>query len=422
MKKYILIIILLFVPIFVKAGSISFGESIKTSNTSYKFYITVNDMSLNNIKGNFYITNGYVSNIIMENGWVNKNGNSNSFYFYYDGIKTDSYNIATVEVIMNNNSNYTINNLQYGINKCLNEFNLYYGENGNIVNKNTYDNTCGLSNDGTLKTLIPSVGSLTPNFDSKIFYYYLNVLKDVEQISFNAIPNHSKAKVISGTTCNLDYGTNNCEIYIETERKTKERYVIYVYRQKDGNSYDITDFKVDGGILITPFNINIYEYKVKVNKGTERIYFSFKTENGKNTHSVSCSADSENCTLTISPDGSSIKRKYIFNLINEDTSYPNEYIENNKITTNQNNSINNNNNNTNNSTNNENNINIEEQPKDNIINNKEDKNKYICENEDTMVLPFVNIEIPKTKYLIELSLLLLIVMILIIKLWKGMKK
>ena len=283
---------------------------------------------MNHIKGYLNLPNGRISKITMSSGWQNKNNTSNNFYFYHDGMVMGTYKVATIEIVITDSGEYTISGLQYGINKCVNENNLYFGEIGRIVTESTYNNTCSLSDDATLKSLTPSIGTLTPSFEREKVAYHISVNKEVTSINFKAVPNHEKARVQSGTTCALNYGFNTCEIVVESERKTTKKYYVYVYRQPESNStidYDsnITNFEVHNGTLDKAFNQEVYEYKVKVNKGAEKIYFTFLTDGGKTSHtSNTCNAYADSCKLTVSLPNNT-QKSYTFYFINEDTIRPN---------------------------------------------------------------------------------------------------
>ncbi len=327
-KVLILMTLLWILPIMVKAGEIKFENPVKVSNNIYTIDVKIENMDLNYINGKLILPNGRINSITMASGWKNKNNTSNNFYFYRDGIVSGTYKVATIEISITESGNYSVDNLKFGVHKCVNENNLYFGETGRIVTKNTYDNTCGLSNDATLKSLTPSTGSLTPSFEKEKETYHLSVKKEVSSVKFNAIPNHKKAKVIKGNTCALNDGFNTCEIIVESERKTTKKYIVYVYRAPGSNEafpYDtnITNFQVHNGTLEKAFNQNTYEYNIKVNKEAEKIYFTFLTDGGKVSHtSDTCNAYADSCTLTITLQNS-LKRVYTFYLINEDTVRPN---------------------------------------------------------------------------------------------------
>ncbi len=330
MKKKVLIFITILwvLPMIVKAGEIKFENPVQVTNNTYTIDVKVENMDLNHINGNLVLPNGRISKVTMSSGWKNKNSTSHNFYFYRDGIVGGTYKVATIEFVINASGKYTVENLKFGVHKCINENGLYFGETGRIVTKSTYDNTCGLSDDATLKTLFPSVGSLTPTFERNKETYHLSVKKETSNISFTAVPNHQKAKVIKGTTCNLNYGYNTCEIIVESERKTTKKYIVYVYHNQEYNEtfpYDsnITNFQVHNGTLDKTFDQNRYEYNVKVNKGAEKIYFTFLTDGGKVSHtSDTCNAYADSCKLTITLPNSQ-KKVYTFYLINEETIRPN---------------------------------------------------------------------------------------------------
>lgn len=364
MKKiktiFLIIIVMFFLPMLVKAGAIRFNDPVKTSPNTYTFTLTIENMNLNYIQGNLSITNGKITKIDMSSSWINKTGTNNDFYFYHDGRMGGSYTVATIEVTMTDNSEYTVQNLKYGLNKCkIDSYGNYFGENGGLVSKSTYDSTCAINKDASLKSLTVSSGTLSPMFESTLELYNVTVENKVSQITFQATPNHNKTKIISGSTCSLKVGINLCKITTQAEAGNKKTYTITVTRKNASNNTlsndaSISNLQVHGGTLTKTFQPNVKEYDIKVNKDSKKIYFTFTTNSNKQNHtSESCNIteDTKTCRLTITAEDGVTKNSYLFNILNEN----NKDQTTNNSNTNASSTINASTNNKNNTTNNINN-------------------------------------------------------------------
>jgi len=211
------------------------------------FSLIIKDIDLNYIKGNISVTNGTITNITTTSGWMNKTGINNSFYFYHDGIKVGDYLVATFEVTMSmaGNSQYSIENINYGTYNCQKDmYGNYFGENGDIVSESVFNNTCGKSKDATLKSLSPSVGILSPSFSSEHYYYALNVPNTVSSVVFDTITTNKYASV-SGKKCILTSNVTDCNIKVTSEAGSIQNYYVTVFKENSVSSDSfITNFKV----------------------------------------------------------------------------------------------------------------------------------------------------------------------------------
>lgn len=316
LKKVILCFVI-FIPTIVDAGILNIGNLKTISKDKYSFTISVKDMEINYLKGNLVITNGTIDKITMSNGWVNKTGNNNSFYFYRSGTKKGEYTIATVEVVMTGDSEYSGSNLKFGKYTCsVDNYGNYFGEEGTVVNETTYKNTCGKSKDATLKSLVPSIGNLSPKFSSNAYVYTLTIDSDINVVNFAAVTNDTKAKIKSGTSCQLKNYLTNCNIEVESESGNINTYSIAVIRETYKNpSGEIKNFKVINGTLNKTFNQNVTSYDLTPSNGAETIYFKFEID-GVSYTSNPCSSISSSCNLTVTTNG--VNKKYVFTVIQED--------------------------------------------------------------------------------------------------------
>ncbi len=311
----------------VHASSISLTDSKKTSATTYEFALTIQDMKLNTIQGTFNITNGSISRITMQSNWINKTGTNNEFYFYHDGAISGNYTIAIIEVTMHDNSRYSLPKVSYNYNTCMKDiYGNFFGENGTLVLESEFNKTCSKSKDASLKSLKPNVGSLSPSFDSSLELYSMTVENQVRSITWNAIPNGTHAKVISGTTCSLNPGVNLCKIVIAAEAGNQKTYTVTVTRKYENNKIasndaSISNLVVHGGILSPSFQPDKKVYSVKVGKTTQKLYFTFITNSDKKSHtSDACNVGNAttSCTLTIIADDGITKNSYVFLIVHDE--------------------------------------------------------------------------------------------------------
>ncbi len=303
-----------FLPLYVKAGSIIYGDDVRLNENQYTFDLKAQDMDLNYISGQIKITNGKIINVVMANGWENKTGNSNTFSFQRTSAINGNYKIATFTVTMTNNSTYSISNLQYGKYTCTKDnYGNYYNLNSQKVSFSEYQNSCDNSKDATLKSVFPSYGSLAPSFNPHITEYTLKIDSDVEEVNFNAVPNHQKAKIVSGNICKLTNAYTNCYLVVESASGYRQTYLFKVSKLVIDHSLDgITNFTVHNGHLTEAFNDRKYTYTLIPDSATNPIYFSLKV-NGTLITSKTCSSTSPLCELILTLNNQ--KFKYTFNIV-----------------------------------------------------------------------------------------------------------
>lgn len=132
------------------------------------------------------------------------------------------------------------------------------------------------SSDNTLKSLGVNVGTLNPSFRSDIKNYTMNVGNNVSNIIFNPVVNNASAKIISGTNCALNVGSNTCNIVVEAENQSRITYTVQVTREENKKSSDasLKGLSVNHGTLSPEFHPNIKNYVLNVEKDIEEIMFT----------------------------------------------------------------------------------------------------------------------------------------------------
>ena len=109
------------------------------------------------------------------------------------------------------------------------------------------------SNDATLKSLTPNVGTLSPAFAPATTTYTMEVNDEVNSITFTGVPNNAAGKIISGANCDLTAGLS-CPIVVQAEDGTKKTYTVNVTKKKEVPvvssdktlaSLEVTGYKLD---------------------------------------------------------------------------------------------------------------------------------------------------------------------------------
>jgi uncharacterized protein YjdB len=102
------------------------------------------------------------------------------------------------------------------------------------------------SSDATLSNITVNNGNLTPAFNSNVTQYTVQVDKTVENMTINAIPNHSAASVAGDGTKILNIGKNIYDMVVTSENGSIKTYSVTVIRSTQSNA----DFEVVDGVLI----------------------------------------------------------------------------------------------------------------------------------------------------------------------------
>lgn len=271
----------------VSAGTLSWVESKQISNNTFEFYLNAEDLELNYLTGSFDVTNGVITRVTPESGWRDISTSSDKFYFVRDTVAKGNFRIATITVQITGNSQYSIVDVEAGIQKCMSNQGLFFDPNGNIVNEQTYKQMC-LSGDSTLKSLTISHGTLSPAFRSYIYNYSASVDFSVTEVDFTATVNGAGAKILSGQNCKLNVGKNICNVVVEAANGTQSTYIVEVTRASEPDpdlppvvpsqttNYDyIYNLIIHGGTLKEEFIYNVFHYTILVERNVEYIHFSY---------------------------------------------------------------------------------------------------------------------------------------------------
>ena len=122
-----------------------------------------------------------------------------------------------------------------------------------------------LSSDATLKSLMLSVGSLSPAFSPEIENYAVTVANNVKELKLSVTTNHAKAKVeISGGTA-LAEGDNTLIIKVTAEDGTVKTYTVIATREAlKSNDASLKALSLSAGQLYPQFKPEILSYTAEV--------------------------------------------------------------------------------------------------------------------------------------------------------------
>ncbi len=141
-----------------------------------------------------------------------------------------------------------------------------------VVTKNDPDPVAPTkSNDATLKSLSASGYNLVPGFTANNTNYQIEAASNAREIKFDAIPNHTKATVVSGTTCSLTDKTTNCNIVVRAEDGTEKTYTVSVTKRDEqpdtpklNSDATLKSLDISGYTLSPRFNSNNTTYNMTV--------------------------------------------------------------------------------------------------------------------------------------------------------------
>lgn len=275
LKKF-LILTFLFVILgsiqSVSAGTISWERSERLDDTHFKFYIETYDLEINYLAADMNVVNGNIVSITEQNGWRCKRGDRS--IFTHDGIVSGHSTIATVIIELTGTAHYQLGNVKTAAYRCFEDHG-YFGPNGNLLTYHDYRNQCFDSNT-SLSSITVSAGTLSPSFQQNVRNYTLEVENNISQITFRPTLSSVKSKIISGTTCNLNVGSNTCDIVIEAENGDRGTYRVVVTRKNVTLSGDNTlrSLGVNVGTLNPSFRSDIRNYTMNVNHSVSQILFT----------------------------------------------------------------------------------------------------------------------------------------------------
>ena len=221
---------------------------------------------------------------------------------FLTNIKLDDKNIDTYGVTFApNTTNYTINitkksSINISVEKSstvsvtgIGTKNLTCGVNNIDITatsedktKTTYklviNRTC--DSDTTLKNIVISSGKLNPSYVASTRSYNVDVTKDIDKITINAVKNNETQKV-TGVVKDyaLKFGENKFTITVVAENGNSKDYVITVNRQDTrSTNNNLKSLEIEEGKLNKEFKSDVLEYQMKVLYDVTKLNIKYETE------------------------------------------------------------------------------------------------------------------------------------------------
>lgn len=221
---------------------------------------------------------------------------------FLTNIKLDDKNIDTYGVTFApNTTNYTINITK----KSSINISVEKSSTVSVTGIGTKNLTCGVNNiditatsedtktttyklvinrtcdsDTTLKNIVISSGKLNPSYVASTRSYNVDVTKDIDKITINAVKNNETQKV-TGVVKDyaLKFGENKFTITVVAENGNSKDYVITVNRQDTrSTNNNLKSLEIEEGKLNKEFKSDVLEYQMKVLYDVTKLNIKYATE------------------------------------------------------------------------------------------------------------------------------------------------
>lgn len=222
---------------------------------------------------------------------------------FLTNIKLDDKNIDTYGVTFApNTTNYTINITK----KSSINISVEKSSTVSVTGIGTKNLTCGVNNiditttsedktktttyklvinrtcdsDTTLKNIVISSGKLNPSYVASTRSYNVDVTKDIDKITINAVKNNETQKV-TGVVKDyaLKFGENKFTITVVAENGSSKDYVITVNRQDTrSTNNNLKSLEIEEGKLNKEFKSDVLEYQMKVLYDVTKLNIKYETE------------------------------------------------------------------------------------------------------------------------------------------------
>lgn len=222
---------------------------------------------------------------------------------FLTNIKLDDKNIDTYGVTFApNTTNYTINITK----KSSINISVEKSSTVSVAGIGTKNLTCGVNNiditatsedktktttyklvinrtcdsDTTLKNIVISSGKLNPSYVASTRSYNVDVTKDIDKITINAVKNNETQKV-TGVVKDyaLKFGENKFTITVVAENGNSKDYVITVNRQDTrSTNNNLKSLEIEEGKLNKEFKSDVLEYQMKVLYDVTKLNIKYETE------------------------------------------------------------------------------------------------------------------------------------------------
>ena len=222
---------------------------------------------------------------------------------FLTNIKLDDKNIDTYGVTFApNTTNYTINITK----KSSINISVEKASTVSVTGIGTKNLTCGVNNiditttsedktktttyklvinrtcdsDTTLKNIAISSGKLNPSYVASTRSYNVDVTKDIDKITINAVKNNETQKV-TGVVKDyaLKFGENKFTITVVAENGNSKDYIVTVNRQDTrSTNNNLKSLEIEEGKLNKEFKSDVLEYQMKVLYDVTKLNIKYETE------------------------------------------------------------------------------------------------------------------------------------------------
>ena len=261
-RKIVVIILMMMVPMYVKAASLSATLSCpESANASSEVSCTLKAKSSGaNLKGlgaNFEISGGTYSNFVLGSGWISYSLSSKGMSLQLNNPTQNEVTVGTLKVKMPSSGKAEVN-----ITNIV----------GTDPSYNTM-NTSNLSKSIRVKSTVNTLDSLTISgakieFDKNKTTYDVTI--DGASTTISAVKT-DQYSILSGTgTKTLKYGKNTYSITVTSESGSKKVYTVNVTRPDNrSTNNNLASLKVSNGTI--NFNKATITYSVEVEAAVSKI-------------------------------------------------------------------------------------------------------------------------------------------------------
>jgi len=228
---------------------------------------------------------------------------------------------ADTSTVVTGNGTYS---LDFGVNSI---FLTVIAEDGStrdyeVAVKRKYDNH--------LLMLSTNRGELTPEFEQDTLFYYVDVPRDVSDITVLAVPNSQLTTVTGAGYYTLEMGENLIYVTVSARDKTSRTYTLHIHRVESDNNY-IASFSALDAYRKEPFEREKTDYTLEVPNHIKQLdfyveledkYASYRIEGNENFH------EGDNPVKIIVTAENGDERVYNINvLVQEEAKYSNRLLD-----------------------------------------------------------------------------------------------
>ena len=260
----ILLLIVMFCPMIIKAASVSVGLDCPSSATKgviISCNIKINsDVKVNGLVVNYGFSGVSYVSFTPASGFTPNYSSSSGFNIGNNAGKSGSYTIGLLKVKVNSAGSITLKNIDISdVN-----FKSYSSSNKtkSIRIKSNNNNLAGLSLTG---------GNLSPSFNANTLNYTSTI--NSSSVVINATKGESNQSISGTGKKDLKYGKNTFNVVVKSEAGTSKTYVIVITRP-DNRKKDnyLKSLSLDKGSI--SFKKDVLNYSVKVGNDVSTIKIS----------------------------------------------------------------------------------------------------------------------------------------------------